>query len=154
MRTVFFLMFVNLKETWLLEMETFQFLLDNVSANLVDIELLMGSWNSFISIITYDFLFNNFLVESAKTLQDVEEVSEHKGVSLSKTPIELKGAHWSVKVVPWIGGRIISMTHLPSGNNFVIVVIFSNSDNITNFTFSFRFQPFSFWSFVLFPLCF
>ncbi|KAL0559740.1 hypothetical protein IC582_000107 [Cucumis melo] len=53
--------------------------------------------------------------ESAKTLQDVEEVPEHKGLLLSRTPIELKGACWSVKVVLWIGGRILSMTHLPSG---------------------------------------
>ena len=74
-------------------------------------------------------LFNKCLAESAKTLQDHEGVSEHKGVSLSKTPIELKGGHWSVKVVPWIGGRIISMTHLPSGNNFMIIVIL----NITLF---------------------
>ncbi|XP_022145307.1 uncharacterized protein LOC111014792 [Momordica charantia] len=54
-------------------------------------------------------------LEIAKTLPDVEDVPEHKGVALSKIPVELKGAHWSVKVIPWIGGRIVSMTHLPSG---------------------------------------
>jgi hypothetical protein len=48
----------------------------------------------------------------------VEEVSGQKGVELSRTPIELKSGDWVLKVVPWIGGRIISMMHLPSGNIF------------------------------------
>lgn len=98
-------------------------MLDNFSAKIVDSEPLMDSWVSlspFLLMISY----SDCLVESAKTLQDVGEVSEHKGVLLSRTPIELKGTHWSVKVVPWIGGRIISMTHLPSGNNFTIIAIF------------------------------
>lgn len=56
--------------------------------------------------------------ESAKQIPDVEEVSGQKGVELSRTPIELKSGDWILKVVPWIGGRIISMMHLPSGNIF------------------------------------
>lgn len=46
----------------------------------------------------------------------MEKTSEHKGVELSRTPIELKSGDWALKVVPWIGGRIISMENLPSGN--------------------------------------
>ncbi|KAL5865734.1 hypothetical protein ACOSQ3_003248 [Xanthoceras sorbifolium] len=54
-------------------------------------------------------------LECAKPISDVEKISEHKGIELSGTPIELESTNWVVKVVPWIGGRIISMTHLPSG---------------------------------------
>ena len=55
------------------------------------------------------------LLENAIQIPDVEEVSGHKGAELSRTPIELKGGNWVLKVVPWIGGRIISMMHIPSG---------------------------------------
>lgn len=53
--------------------------------------------------------------ESAKRIPDVEQASGHKGVELSGTPVEVKGGEWALKVVPWIGGRIISMEHLPTG---------------------------------------
>jgi hypothetical protein len=56
--------------------------------------------------------------ESAKRIPDVEEVSGQRGVELSRAPIELKSGDWILKIVPWIGGRIISMMHLPSGNSF------------------------------------
>lgn len=65
------------------------------------------------------FLISNKLfTDKAKRLPDVEEAPGHKGTELSKAPIELKGGDWVIKVVPWIGGRIVSMMHLPSGNNF------------------------------------
>ncbi|KAB1212142.1 Alpha-glucosidase 2 [Morella rubra] len=54
-------------------------------------------------------------LETAKCIPDMEEVSGKKGAELSRTPIELRSGYWSLKIVPWIGGRIISMTHLPSG---------------------------------------
>ncbi|RZC69523.1 hypothetical protein C5167_032891 [Papaver somniferum] len=58
-------------------------------------------------------------VECAKQIPDVEEVSGRKGVELSKTPVELKSADWALKIVPWIGGRMISMQHLPSGTQWL-----------------------------------
>ncbi|KAJ4729084.1 Alpha-glucosidase [Melia azedarach] len=58
-------------------------------------------------------------MESAKLISDVEKTSEHKGVELSRTPIELKSGDWALKVVPWIGGRIISMENLPSGTQWL-----------------------------------
>ncbi|KAJ4851187.1 hypothetical protein Tsubulata_000510 [Turnera subulata] len=58
-------------------------------------------------------------LESAKPIPNVEEASRRKGVELSKTPIELKSTEWIVKVVPWIGGRIISMEHIPSGTQWL-----------------------------------
>ncbi|CDP07162.1 unnamed protein product [Coffea canephora] len=36
----------------------------------------------------------------------------HKGVEVSRTPIVMKSGEWVLKVVPWIGGRIISMEHV------------------------------------------
>ncbi|KAF9597924.1 hypothetical protein IFM89_022626 [Coptis chinensis] len=58
-------------------------------------------------------------MESAKPIPEVDEVSEQKIGELSKTPIELKSGDWLLKLVPWIGGRIISMTHLPSGTQWL-----------------------------------
>nr|XP_011465147.1 PREDICTED: neutral alpha-glucosidase C isoform X1 [Fragaria vesca subsp. vesca] len=58
-------------------------------------------------------------LENAKRIPAVEVSSAHKGIELSGTPIELKGDDWAIKVVPWIGGRIISMTHLPSGTQWL-----------------------------------
>ncbi|KAF8380780.1 hypothetical protein HHK36_028274 [Tetracentron sinense] len=59
-------------------------------------------------------------LENAKHIPDVEEVSGHKGVELSRTPVELKNGDWILKVVPWIGGRMISMMHLPSGSVYAL----------------------------------
>ena len=58
------------------------------------------------------------IAENAKCIPDIEDVSGQKGVELSRTPIELNNGYWILKVVPWIGGRIISMMHLSSGNSF------------------------------------
>ncbi|XP_026427782.1 uncharacterized protein LOC113323663 [Papaver somniferum] len=52
-------------------------------------------------------------------IPNVEEVSESKGVELSKTPVELKSDDWALKILPWIGGRMISMQHLPSGTQWL-----------------------------------
>ncbi|CAJ2646990.1 unnamed protein product [Trifolium pratense] len=59
-------------------------------------------------------------LEKAIQIPDVEdEVSGPKGMELSRTPIELKSSEWLLKVVPWIGGRIISMIHFPSGTQWL-----------------------------------
>lgn len=68
----------------------------------------------------YSVLFVAELVmltaETVNPIPDVDDVSGRKGIELSKTPIELENGDWCLKAVPWIGGRIISMTHIPSGN--------------------------------------
>lgn len=38
-----------------------------------------------------------------------------KGVGSVLLPIDLQAGNVTVKVVPWIGGRIVSMIHMPSG---------------------------------------
>ncbi|OMO78676.1 Glycoside hydrolase, family 31 [Corchorus olitorius] len=56
---------------------------------------------------------------SIKLIPDVEDVSGPKGGELSKTPVVLENGCWSLQIVPWIGGRIISMVHLPSGRQWL-----------------------------------
>ncbi|KAK9928253.1 hypothetical protein M0R45_025399 [Rubus argutus] len=58
-------------------------------------------------------------LENAKRIPAVEASSDKKGIELSRMPVELKGGDWVIKVVPWIGGRIISMMHLPSGTQWL-----------------------------------
>ncbi|KAJ4930459.1 hypothetical protein NE237_014248 [Protea cynaroides] len=58
-------------------------------------------------------------MESAKRIPVVEEASGQREVDLSRPPIELKSGDWILKVVPWIGGRIISMMHFPSGTQWL-----------------------------------
>ena len=45
----------------------------------------------------------------------MENESGRKGIQLSEIPVDIKGGEWALKVVPWIGGRIISMEHVPTG---------------------------------------
>ena len=63
-------------------------------------------------------------------IPDIEEPSGQEGAELSKIPVDLKSGDWSLKNVPWIGGHIISMTHLPSAiyasQSPVRIVIYSN----------------------------
>ena len=44
-----------------------------------------------------------------------EQENNKKGAELSSIPVDLSSAEWHLKVVPWIGGRMISMAHIPSG---------------------------------------
>ncbi|XP_024399119.1 uncharacterized protein [Physcomitrium patens] len=55
--------------------------------------------------------------EKSQNLLDVvfEEHDSIKGVGAVLLPIDLQAGNVTVKVVPWIGGRIISMIHKPSG---------------------------------------
>ncbi|KAL1834678.1 uncharacterized protein LOC108215608 isoform X1 [Daucus carota subsp. sativus] len=58
-------------------------------------------------------------IETARQIPNVEKVSEAKGIALSRTPVELKSSDWVLKVVPWIGGRILSMEHINSGTQWL-----------------------------------
>ncbi|KAK1272826.1 hypothetical protein QJS04_geneDACA012208 [Acorus gramineus] len=40
-------------------------------------------------------------------------------MELARTPVELKSGDWVLKVVPWVGGRMLSMMHLPSGTQWL-----------------------------------
>ena len=60
--------------------------------------------------------------ESSQRIPDMDSVPGHKGVELSKTPVVMKSGDWVLNVVPWIGGRIISMEHVPSGMNPNLII--------------------------------
>jgi alpha-glucosidase len=50
-----------------------------------------------------------------RPIPDIDEPSGQEGADVSRKLVELRSGDWFLKFVPWIGGRIISMTHLPSG---------------------------------------
>jgi alpha-glucosidase len=58
-------------------------------------------------------------IETTQSIPDAEKSVSGKGVELSKEPVEMKSVDWALKVVPWIGGRIISMEHLPTGTQWL-----------------------------------
>ncbi|XP_078438445.1 heteroglycan glucosidase 1 [Wolffia australiana] len=56
------------------------------------------------------------LIEKAKCIPDIDyEVTEKGADIISRTPIKMEFGEWTIQIVPWIGGRIISMNHIPSG---------------------------------------
>ncbi|ONI05681.1 hypothetical protein PRUPE_5G018900 [Prunus persica] len=83
------------------------------------LQILMPSEQEVVKLVSTSEKQYRSRLENAKAIPDVEVTSAHKGVELSRTPVELKGGDWFVKVVPWIGGRIISMMHLPSGTQWL-----------------------------------
>ncbi|CAE5968902.1 unnamed protein product [Arabidopsis arenosa] len=54
-------------------------------------------------------------MENTKLIPEKEVLPGQKGMELSKEPVELYSGDWKLNIVPWIGGRILSMTHVPSG---------------------------------------
>ncbi|CAN6918315.1 unnamed protein product [Brassica oleracea] len=54
-------------------------------------------------------------MENTKLIPEKEIVPGQKGMELSRVPIELNNGNWKLNIIPWIGGRILSMSHVPSG---------------------------------------
>ncbi|CAH8314348.1 unnamed protein product [Eruca vesicaria subsp. sativa] len=54
-------------------------------------------------------------MENTKLIPEKEVLHGQKGMELSREPVELNSGDWKLNIVPWIGGRILSMTHVPSG---------------------------------------
>ncbi|CAL5440955.1 unnamed protein product [Camellia sinensis] len=83
------------------------------------LQIMMPSEDEVSNLVSMSEKQYKIRMENAKRIPEVEKVSGRKGVELSRTPIELKNGVWALKVVPWIGGRIISMEHLPSGTQWL-----------------------------------
>ncbi|KAI3812633.1 hypothetical protein L1987_17344 [Smallanthus sonchifolius] len=81
-----------------------------------DLQIVMPSENEVSKLISASKNDYKIRMETAKPIHDVEKASGHKGFELSGNPVEIKSGEWALKVVPWIGGRIISMEHLPTDN--------------------------------------
>ncbi|GAA0151171.1 glucosidase [Lithospermum erythrorhizon] len=60
-------------------------------------------------------------IESSRPIPDENDGAGHKGVELSRTPVDMRSGDWALKVVPWIGGRIIAMEHLPSEKPYSMI---------------------------------
>ncbi|KAG9454369.1 hypothetical protein H6P81_007273 [Aristolochia fimbriata] len=84
-----------------------------------EIHISMLSDTEVCSLIASSEKHYKTLLENARSIPDVKDQPDEKGTELSRTPIELRSGEWSLKVVPWIGGRIISMSHLPSGTQWL-----------------------------------
>lgn len=84
-----------------------------------DLQIAMPSEAEVSNLVSASKEKYKIRMESAKLISEAEKSSEHKGLELSWTPIELKSGDWALKVVPWIGGRVISMAHLPSGSQWL-----------------------------------
>ncbi|WZZ28219.1 hypothetical protein YC2023_011620 [Brassica napus] len=54
-------------------------------------------------------------MENTKLIPEKEMLPGQKGMELSRVPIELNNGNWKLNIIPWIGGRILSMSHVPSG---------------------------------------
>ncbi|CAN6918313.1 unnamed protein product [Brassica oleracea] len=54
-------------------------------------------------------------MENTNLIPEKEVLHGQKGMELSREPVELNSGDWKLNIVPWIGGRILSMTHVPSG---------------------------------------
>lgn len=80
-----------------------------------DVQMTMPSEDEISNLVSMSQKQYRTRIETAKRIPEVEATAGKKGTELSKTPIELKSGDWFLKVVPWIGGRIISMEHRPTG---------------------------------------
>ncbi|KAF0909453.1 hypothetical protein E2562_036319 [Oryza meyeriana var. granulata] len=84
-----------------------------------EVHLTMPSDSEVSSLVATSELEQKKRLEMIKPIPDVDEPAGQEGAELSKTPVDLKSGDWMLKVVPWIGGRIISMTHLPSDSQWL-----------------------------------
>ncbi|XP_071917393.1 uncharacterized protein [Coffea arabica] len=82
-------------------------------------QIMLPSENEVSNMVLASEKQHKSRMECAKIIPDVDNVPGHKGVELSRTPIVLQSGDWVLKVVPWIGGRIISMEHDPSGTQWL-----------------------------------
>lgn len=55
------------------------------------------------------------IAEKARRIPDVDYAPKKKAAELARAPVKMESGDWVLQVVPWIGGRLTSMTHAPSG---------------------------------------
>ncbi|KAL8150500.1 hypothetical protein V2J09_020308 [Rumex salicifolius] len=84
-----------------------------------EVQIKMPSDHEVSKLISLNSEKHRARLESAKLIPDAEDAPGKKGTELSNTPVELKTGDWCLKVVPWIGGRIISMEHHPTGTQWL-----------------------------------
>ncbi|KAL5199105.1 hypothetical protein ABZP36_002617 [Zizania latifolia] len=93
-----------------------------ISAHGIDggeLHLTMPAESEVSSLVAASELEHKKRLDMIRPIPDIDETSRQEAAELSETPVDLKGGDWLLKVVPGIGGRIISMTHLPSGSQWL-----------------------------------
>eukprot|EP00252_Welwitschia_mirabilis_P011944 TRINITY_DN2656_c0_g1_i2.p1 TRINITY_DN2656_c0_g1~~TRINITY_DN2656_c0_g1_i2.p1 ORF type:complete len:985 (-),score=212.67 TRINITY_DN2656_c0_g1_i2:79-3033(-) len=83
------------------------------------IKIELPSEEEVAKLITESQRQTTISLDQAKRPPDEDEHYMGKGSELSLTPVDIRGGEWHLKVVPWIGGRIISMAHIPSGTQWL-----------------------------------
>ncbi|KAF7093983.1 hypothetical protein CFC21_096348 [Triticum aestivum] len=84
-----------------------------------EVHFMMPSEFEVSSLVAASELDLKERLETIRPIPDMDKPSGQEGADLSKTLIILKSGDWFLKIVPWIGGRIISMTHLPSDSQWL-----------------------------------
>nr|XP_043607023.1 alpha-glucosidase 2 [Erigeron canadensis] len=84
-----------------------------------DLQIVMPSEKEVSKLISASKNNYKIRMETVKCIPDVGQAPGRKGIELSETPVEIVCGEWALKVVPWIGGRIISMEHLPTGTQWL-----------------------------------
>uniref|UniRef100_A0A452Z001 DUF5110 domain-containing protein n=1 Tax=Aegilops tauschii subsp. strangulata TaxID=200361 RepID=A0A452Z001_AEGTS len=84
-----------------------------------ELHITMPSGSEVSNLVATSELELKKRLEMISPIPDIDEPSGQEGAELSKIPIDLKSGDWLLKVVPWIGGRIISMTHLPTDSQWL-----------------------------------
>ncbi|CAN6180102.1 unnamed protein product [Urochloa humidicola] len=85
-----------------------------------DVHLTMPPESEVSNLIAASELAHKKRLELIQPIPDIDEPkSRQEGAEFSKIPVHLKSGDWLLKIVPWIGGRIISMTHLPSDSQWL-----------------------------------
>ncbi|CAH9080623.1 unnamed protein product [Cuscuta europaea] len=83
------------------------------------IQIAIPSENEVSSLVLAREKKYKIIMEMARRIPDVSGISQKNGAEHSLAPDVLKGGDWELKVVPWIGGRIVSMEHLPTGTQWL-----------------------------------
>uniref|UniRef100_J3MK77 Uncharacterized protein n=2 Tax=Oryza brachyantha TaxID=4533 RepID=J3MK77_ORYBR len=93
-----------------------------------ELQLTMPADSEVSSLVAASELEHKKRLEMIRPIPDIDKPLVREMAKLSETPIDLKCGDWLLKVVPWIDGRIISMTHLPSGSQWLY-----NTDRINGY---------------------
>ncbi|XP_031483310.1 uncharacterized protein LOC116252855 [Nymphaea colorata] len=94
---------------------------DAVGVDGEELHIVMPSASKLASLLAEADSRYRAMMESANRIPDSQpqELSPCKGAELSSIPVELTTNDWVLEIVPWIGGRIISMLHAPSGTQWL-----------------------------------
>ncbi|KFK39663.1 hypothetical protein AALP_AA3G273200 [Arabis alpina] len=79
------------------------------------IQIKLPSESEISELISTSIERFNLHMESTKLIPEKEVLDGQKEMELSRVPVELNNGDWKLNIIPWIGGRILSMTHVPSG---------------------------------------